>query len=274
MVESMEYVSLKGSKVPALGLGTWLLEGEDCRRAVSAALDLGYRHIDTAQMYGNEDIIGEVLSSATVDRDELFVTTKINNQFRSADAVERSVEDSLTRLQTDRLDLLLIHWPVDFDRIDETLEGMVRVQDRGLTRLVGVSNFNLSQFHLAAARAPIASNQVEYHPFLDQRRLRDAVRDADGVLTAYSPLARGAVMSDPTLRDIGEAHGKTAAQVTLRWLLDQELLVVPKATGPEHLASNLDVFDFELTSAERAQIDGLARGERLIDPPFAPNWED
>lgn len=269
----MEYVSLKGSKVPALGLGTWLLEGEDCRNAVSMALELGYRHIDTAQMYGNEDIIGDVMSASAVERDELFLTTKINNQFRAADEVERSLEDSLTRLQTDHVDLLLIHWPVEFNRIDETLEGMVRVQDRGLTRLIGVSNFNLSQFTEAAAKAPIASNQVEYHPFLDQRRLRDAVREADGVLTAYSPLARGSVMSDQTLRDIGDAHGKTAAQVALRWLLDQELLVVPKATSREHLESNLDVFDFQLTSAQRAQIDDLARGERLIDPPFAPDWE-
>ena len=270
----MEYVSLHGSKVPALGLGTWLLEGDDCRNAVSTALELGYRHIDTAQMYGNEEIIGEVLSASAVERDELFVTTKVNNQFRGADEVERSVEESLARLQTDHVDLLLIHWPVEFNRIGETLEGMVRAQDRGLTRLIGVSNFNRSQFAEAAAKAPIASNQVEYHPFLDQQPLRDAARQADAVLTAYSPLARGAVMSDPTLREVGEAHGKTAAQVALRWLLDQELLVVPKATGPEHLAANLDVFDFDLTPQQRARIDGLARGERLIDPPFAPDWED
>lgn len=270
----MEYVSLHGTKVPALGLGTWLLEGDDCRRAVPQALDLGYRHIDTAQIYGNEDVIGAALSAAPLDRGELFLTTKVWNDHRAADAVVRSVEDSLRRLQTDFVDLLLIHWPVEFARIDETLEGLTRAQERGLTRLIGVSNFTLSQFRCAAATAPIACNQVEYHPFLDQSELRDAARDADAVLTAYSPLARGGVMSDETLRGIGEAHGKTPAQIALRWLLDQDLLVVPKATRAEHLASNLDVFDFALSADERTRIDGLARGERLVEPPFAPDWEE
>jgi 2,5-diketo-D-gluconate reductase B len=269
----MEYVSLRGNKVPALGLGTWLLEGQDCREAVPAALDLGYRHIDTAQMYGNESLIGQALAGASVDRGEVFITTKLNNHNHAADAVMSSTEQSLRDLQTDYVDLLLVHWPVEFDRIGETLEAMTGLLDRGLVRAIGVSNFTPSQFQRAVELAPVLNNQVEYHPFLDQSVLRDAATAADAVLTAYSPLARGAVLHDETLRAIGEAHDKTAAQVSLRWLLDQEILVVPKATGREHLAANLEVFDFSLSSDERARIDGLARGERLISPPFVNDWE-
>ena len=270
----MEYVSLRGSKVPALGLGTWLLEGKDCRSAVPIALELGYRHIDTAQIYGNEAEIGEALAAASLERESLFVTTKIWNDFHAYDDAIRSTEESLSKLRTDYVDLLLIHWPVEMDRLGETLEAMTALQERGLTRSIGVSNFTLSQFRRAAELAPVACNQVEYHPFLDQSELRDAVRAADGVLTAYSPLARGGVLKDETLRRIGETHDKTAAQVTLRWLLDQDILVVPKATSRPHLETNVDVFDFSLSADERQQIDALARGERLISPPFAPDWED
>ena len=270
----MEYVSLRGSKVPALGLGTWLLEGRDCSAAVPIALELGYRHIDTAQIYGNEAEIGRALAEATLEREELFLTTKIWNDNHAADKVVSSTEESLGRLRTEYVDLLLIHWPVEFERVGETLEAMFGLQQRGLTRAIGVSNFTLEQFQRAAELAPVACNQVEYHPFLDQRHLRDAVQEADAVLTAYSPLARGGVLDDETLTVIGRRHNKTAAQVTLRWLLDQEILVVPKATGRTHLAANLDVFDFILSPDERSRIDQLARGERLLTPPFAPDWED
>jgi 2,5-diketo-D-gluconate reductase B len=270
----MEYLSMRGTVVPALGLGTWLLEGADCRRAVPAALDLGYRHIDTAQIYGNEADIGQALSASAVDRDDLFVTTKVWNDHRSRDEVLRSTHDSLRRLRLDHVDLLLVHWPVAFDRIGETLEGMTAALEDGLTRAIGVSNFTLTQFETAAAMAPVVCNQVEYHPFLDQRTLRDAAAKADAVLTAYSPLARGGVFADDTLAAIAAAHGKSPAQVALRWLLDQQVLVVPKATSMQHLQANLDVFDFELAADDRDRIAGLARGERLVEPPFAPDWED
>ena len=265
---------MRGISVPALGLGTWLLEGADCRAAVPAALDLGYRHIDTAEIYGNEAEIGQALAASDVDRDDLFVTTKVWNDHRTRDEVLRATTDSLRRLQLDYVDLLLVHWPVGFERIAETLDGMTAAVDQGLTRAIGVSNFTLTQFETAASLAPIACNQVEYHPFLDQRTLRDAASKADALLTAYSPLARGGVFADETLADIGAAHGKSAAQVALRWLLDQRVLVVPKATSREHLQANLDVFDFELSADDRERILGLARGERLVEPPFAPNWED
>lgn len=271
----MEYVSLRGEKVPSLGMGTWLLEGEDCRSAVPIALELGYRHIDTAQIYGNEAEIGDVLAASSIDRAELFLTTKVWNDRHAADEVVASTEESLARLRTDYVDLLLIHWPVELERLEETLEAMVGLQERELVRHIGVSNFTRAQFEQAAQAAPVVCNQVEYHPLLDQRDLVAAATKADAVLTAYSPLARGKVMAEPTLQRIGEAHGKTPAQVTLRWLLDQEgVMVVPKATSEAHLAANLDVFDFSLSDDERADIDGVARGERLISPGWAPNWEE
>ncbi len=271
----MEYVSLRGHKVPALGLGTWLLKGDDCRRAVAAALDMGYRHFDTAQIYGNEAEVGDALAASGVDRDDLFVTTKIWNDRHGAAEVVSSTAHSLRRLRTDYVDLLLIHWPVQMHRIGETLDAMTTLRERGLVRDIGVSNFTVAQFRQAAALVPVVCNQVEYHPFLDQRPLLDAVRGAGAVLTAYSPLARGAVFDEPTLRGIGDAHGKSAAQVALRWLLDQDgVLAVPKATSREHLAANLDVFDFTLSDDEREIIAGLARGERLVAPPFAPDSED
>ena len=268
----MEHVSLQGHKVPALGLGTWLLEGRDCRRAVPEALELGYRHIDTAQIYGNESEIGAALAEAPVDRDEIFLTTKIWNDRHAPEDVVASAEESLARLRTDYVDLLLVHWPVEWDRMPATLEALDGLRERGLTRAIGVSNFTLQQFRQAAALVPVATNQVEYHPFLDQSELVAAARAADAVVTAYSPLARGGVLEDPTLKAIGKEHGKTGAQVALRWLLEQEILVVPKATSGRHLAANLEVFDFALTDEQRAAISGLARGERLVNPPFGP-WE-
>ena len=270
----MDYVSLRGSKVPALGLGTWLLEGDDCRNAVPMALELGYRHIDTAQIYGNESEIGDALAAASVDRDELFVTTKLWNDNHARDNVIGSTEQSLARLRMDYVDLLLIHWPVELERLEETLGAMGQLVERGLTRLIGVSNFTLFQFQRAADLAPVACNQVEYHPYLDQSELRDAVAAADAVLTAYSPLARGGIMSDEVLGEIARGHGKTVPQIALRWLLDQDILVVPKATTREHLAANIDVFDIALNDEERDRISSLARGDRQVDPPFAPNWEE
>ena len=265
---------MRDAQVPALGLGTWLLEGSDCETAVPIALELGYRHIDTAQIYGNESEIGAALAASPVDRADVFITTKLWNDKHRAAEVVSSAEASLSRLQTDYVDLLLIHWPVHLEHLEETLTAMVGLVDRGLTRAIGVSNFTLSQFRRAADLAPVVCNQVEYHPFLDQSQLRDAAREAGGVLTAYSPLARGGVLDDDTLKSIGQEHDKTAAQVALRWLLDQEILVVPKATGRSHLQANLDVFDFTLTEEQQERIDNLSRGERLVSPPFAPKWED
>ena len=271
----MIYQTIQGEDVPALGLGTWRLNGAACREGVRHALDLGYRHIDTAQTYENEAEVGQGLDEAGIDRGDVFLATKVTHTNLAPDAVRSSTEESLRALGTDYVDLLYVHWPAgDFD-MDRTLGAFAQLQEDGLTRHIGVCNFTPSLLEEALKRAPLFSAQVEYHPFLAQHALARLAREHDLLLTAYSPLARGQVLEDDLLQAIGEAHDKTAAQVALRWLLQQEnVAAIPKADSAEHREDNFDVFDFELSSEEMSDIFDLARGERLIDPDYAPAWED
>lgn len=270
----MHYVEIQGEQVPKIGLGTWMLEGDACRAVVERALELGYRHIDTAQAYGNESKVGGALETSGIDRDEIFLTTKIAFDNLRRDAVLRSAHESRRRLASEYVDLLLVHWPSPDVPLGETLEAMMELQEDGVTRHVGVSNFPPSLLEEALTIAPILAVQVEYHPFLAQHRLLAMCRRADLMLTAYSPLARGRVAKEPVLQEIGERHGKTAAQVALRWLVQQtDVAAIPKASSEEHLRDDIDVFDFALSLDEVHRVDGLARGERLIDPEWAPRWE-
>jgi 2,5-diketo-D-gluconate reductase B len=264
---------LQGARVPALGLGTWELRGRACVRAVEHALSLGYRHLDTAQGYDNEAEVGEGLRRSGVPRDEVFLTTKVRpRHFRHADLL-RSTEASLADLGVDAVDLLLLHWPNREVPLEETLGALHEARARGLARHVGVSNFAPSLLRRAVAAGPTLTNQVEYHPFLSQAELLELIASLDLLLTAYSPVARGRVLRDPTLIAIGERHGKTAAQVALRWLLQQPRVVtIPKAASPDKQAANLDVFDFELDAEEMAAIADLDRGERLVDDSGI-DWE-
>lgn len=265
---------MKGTQVPALGFGTWQLEEGDCTEGVRHALELGYRHIDTAQIYGNEAEVGAGMASSDVSREDVWLTTKVWYEKASAEAVKRSTEESLRKLRTEYVDLLLFHWPNDATPMEETLGAMDELRERGLTRHIGVSNFTPTHLKRALAIAPVAAIQVEYHPFLAQEPLLALCREHGLMLTAYSPLARGGVLEDSTLTEIGERHGKSAAQVTLRWLVDQpQVSAVPKAASAEHRKANL-ALDFELSDEERKAIDGLARGERVIDPDFGPDWEN
>ena len=270
----MIYKTIQGEDVPALGLGTWLLTGDACRKAVEHALDLGYRHIDTAQAYENEDQVGQGLQNAGIDRDDLFLTTKIWLENLSPGDVRESVEASLRRLRTDYVDLLLIHWPNDKVPLEQTLDAMVVLQDEGKTRHLGVSNFTPSLLQRALNHAKLFCNQVEYHPFFGQDPLLAMAREHDLLLTAYSPLARGRVTDDETLQAIGEAHNKTPAQVALRWLLQQDhVAAIPKASSAKHREDNFDLFDFELSDNEMDRITALDQGKRIVDPEFAPAWE-
>jgi 2,5-diketo-D-gluconate reductase B len=270
---SDDHVEAQGVRVPALGFGTWQLSGSSCYEAVRHALDLGHRHVDTAQMYGNEEEVGAALRDSDVERDEVFLTTKIPPRNLDADAVRSSHEGSLRRLGVDHVDLLLIHWPSRDVPLGETLTAMAELADRGLARHLGVSNFTPRLVEEALEHAPILTNQVEYHPYLDQSHLVDQCRELDLVLTAYSPLAKGRVVDDPTLTAIGAGHGKSAAQVAIRWLLDKDrVVVIPRSSSAEHRRANRDVLDFTLSDGEVERVDALARGERLIDPPFAPDW--
>ncbi|CAA9484223.1 MAG: hypothetical protein AVDCRST_MAG45-354 [uncultured Solirubrobacterales bacterium] len=266
---------IQGVDVPSLGFGTFQLSGDDCERGVERALSVGYRHLDTARAYGNESEVGAGMERSGVERGEVFLTTKLTSSDLGRDRVEPAVSDSLERLRTDYVDLLLIHWPSRDTTTPETLAAMQEVQDEGRVRHVGVSNFPPSQLEAALEQAPIFCNQVEHHPLLGQQRLRELAVEHDLLLTAYSPLAQGEVLSDPALEEIAEAHGATAAQVTLRWLIDQDhVCAIPKATSFERIESNLAALELELSDEERRRIDGLDRGERLIDPSFAPDWED
>ena len=271
----MHTTNIQGVEVPSLGFGTFQLSGDDCQRGVEHALSVGYRHLDTAQAYDNEERVGAGMGRSGVDRAEIFLTTKLDSASLSRDRVEPAVADSLKKLRTDYVDLLLIHWPSRDTPTDETLAAMREVQEEGRVRQIGVSNFPPSQVEAALEEATIFCDQVEYHPFLGQRRLRGLAVEHDFLLTAYAPLAQGGVMSDPTLEEIAEAHGASAAQVALRWLIAQDhVCAIPKATSPDRIESNLAALDLELSDEELRRVDGLERGGRVVDPDFAPDWED
>jgi 2,5-diketo-D-gluconate reductase B len=236
-------------------LGTWRLSGQECVRAVECALALGYRHIDTAQMYANEGEVGRGIENSGVDREDIFLVTKVRTSSFSYDDVIYSTRESLKKLETDYVDLLLMHWPNPSVPLEETLGAMTELQQEGSVRYVGVSNFPPSMVEEAAQHAAVFCNQVEYHPYRAQDELLDQAKEMDYLLTAYSPVAKGRVSNDATLRDIGETHGKTPAQVALRWLIQQEKVVaIPKAASEDHLRSNLDIFDFELSDEQMERI--------------------
>jgi 2,5-diketo-D-gluconate reductase B len=256
----MEYKTIKGEQVPSLGLGTYRLTGDACERAVQRALGMGYTHIDTAQMYGNEAEVGRGIEDSGVDRGEIFLTTKVWPSDFAHDRVISKTRESLKKLRTDYVDLLLMHWPGDGVPLGETLGAMRELQDEGGVLRIGVSNFSPSLVQEATEHAEIFCNQVQYHPYRSQDALLEQAQEMNYLLTAYTPLSRGGVQDDATLKEIGEAHGKTATQVTLRWLVQQEnVSAIPKATGEEHLEENLDVFDFELSTEEMDRVFSLSR---------------
>ncbi|MFC6938376.1 aldo/keto reductase [Salinirubellus sp. GCM10025818] len=259
-------VTIRDVDVPALGLGTWRLTGEDCRRAVETALELGYRHLDTAQAYGNEREVGDALAASEADREAVFVTTKLDNGNRSYDDVLRSTEESLARLGTRYVDLLLIHNPFQREPVEETLRAMDELVDEGKVREIGVSNFDVERLHEAreAADHELLADQVQFNPYWDQSSLLDYCEIHDLLLTAYSPLGHGGMLSDPVLAEVGERHGKSPAQVAIRWCLQHpNVSVIPKATSREHIAANREVFDFELSDEEMERIRRPSRTRAL-----------
>lgn len=259
----MEYVTIQGIELPKMGLGTWRLTGDACRDVVRTALELGYRHIDTAQMYDNEGQVGRGIQEADVGRDEVFLTTKLDRGNLRRDAVLESTEESLRRLDTDYVDLLLIHHPSRSVPVEETIAAMNELVDGGAVRHIGVSNFDVDQVRaaMAASDAPILTNQVQFHTRRPQRGLLAFCQAEDVILTAYSPLAHGGAVNDRALRSIGQEYGKTPAQVALRWVIQHDNVVtIPKASSRPHLEENLDVFDFALTPEEMEQ---LTRPSRL-----------
>ena len=270
----MDHIRVQDSTVPALGFGTFRMKGDECTEAVRTAIAAGYRHLDTAEIYENEEAVARGLRDAGVPREEIFLTTKAWMEDLSPAGVQRSLEASLRRLDTDYVDLWLIHWPNPVFPLRDTLAAMSELVVKGRVRHLGVSNFPAAQFDEAAAMARIVCNQVEYHPYLSQRPVLAAARSRGAFVTAYAPVAMGRVRDDAVLQRIGERYGKSAAQVTLRWLVQQSnVAAIPKASNPEHVRENAGIFDFALTDDEMSTIHALARGERLIDPEFAPDWD-
>lgn len=272
----MKYLSTGTDEMPALGAGTWQLKGDNCTRAVQQAVEIGYRHIDTAQIYGNEAEVGQGIENSEVNREELFLTTKVWRDRLSPEKLKPSVEESLEKLGTDYVDLLLIHWPFPELDLKASLEEMSKLVDEGQVRNIGVSNFTSSQLERAKnlSRHPIMTNQVEYHPFLNQDKLLEKTREIDSTLTAYSPLARGEVIGNKTLEDIGNRKGKSAVQVALRWLVQQEgVAAIPKASSREHLEENFKIFDFSLDQEEMERISKINSSDRKVNPDFSPDWD-
>jgi 2,5-diketo-D-gluconate reductase B len=273
----MHLVDANGAKIPALGFGTWELRGDLARQLVESAIEIGYRHIDTAQMYGNEAEVGAAIRACGLPREQLFVTTKIwPDRFRKGD-FERAVEESLDRLKIGWVDLLLLHWPNPSVPLSETLPALEEVKEAGIAKHVGVSNFTtrLLDEALRTSRAPIVTNQVEYHPFLSQRALLDKQRPLRIALTAYCPLARGKVFGNSVLERIGAKYGKNAGQISLRWLVQQDgVVAIPRTSRPENAKVNYEIFDFKLTPEEMAEISGLGSPSgRVVNGAFAPEWD-
>jgi len=253
----MEYVTRSGVEVPVVGVGTWQMDDGTAYDAVSTALDLGYEHVDTAQLYENEGAVGEAIADAEIDREDVFLTTKVDPSNRSVEEIVASARGSLDRLGVDTIDLLLIHWPHPLADTETVIEGLDECVRQGLTRHIGVSNYGVDRLHTArqAADAPIFTNQVLFHPWWPQRELLRYCQQHDVVLTAYSPLANGGAIDDEVLAEIGRTYGKTGPQVAIRWATQHEnVITIPMSTSREHLAENIDIFDFKLTRAEHDRI--------------------
>jgi diketogulonate reductase-like aldo/keto reductase len=261
-------------RLPSLGLGTWQNDDHDqCVESVRTALELGYRHVDTAQAYGTEAAVGEGLATADVNREDVVLATKVWIDQLAPEDVRASTTASLERLGVDSVDLLYVHWPAgDYDP-ELTLSAFAELREQGRIEHIGVSNFtpDLLEAARAAIDAPIFANQVEMHPLLPQADLREYCEDVGVELVAYSPLARGEVFDVDVLTDIADAYDVSAAQVSLAWLRAKDVAAIPKATGRDHIADNRASLDLALTDEEIARIDALDREERLIDPAFGPD---
>jgi 2,5-diketo-D-gluconate reductase B len=261
--------------MPKLGLGTWPMRGAECRRAVEAALALGYRHIDTAEMYGNEADIGAAVAASALAREALFVTTKVWHDHLTPSGIRAACEASLARLRLDYADLYLVHWPNPAMDLDAVLSAMARLKEDGLARAVGVSNFPPGLLRRALGTgAPIACVQVEYHAYLSQERLLALTRPAGVPLTAYSPTAKGAGEKDPVLQGVARKHGRTPTQVALAWLLEQDgVAAIPKAAGEANQRANLEAASLRLDAEDRAAIAALPKNRRLVDPGIVSDWD-
>ena len=277
----MNFVEANGARIPALGLGTMTLMDAVCVETVETALCVGYRHIDTAERYRNESEVGKGLRrglrAAGIAREDVFVTTKVFHDQLAAADFERSLDQSLKKLELSWVDLLLIHWPSPNVPLKETLGVLCKAKRDGRTKHIGVANFTIPLLQAAVklASEPLVTNQIEVHPFIDQDKVIAVCRGYGLAVTAYCPLAHGKVPGSEVLARIGKTRGKSAAQVALRYLVQRGVIAIPRTPNPDHLAANLAVFDFKLSDAEMVDIDKLKQpGMRVVNPPHAPRWDN
>ena len=276
VIASMDVIESHGARIPILGFGTMTLKEDQCVQLVEASLKLGYRHLDTAQMYGNEREVGSGMRGSGLKREDILLTTKVwFTQLASGD-FERSVDESLERLGLPWVDLLMIHWPNAQVPLSESIAALCKMKKAGLTKHIGVANFNIAMIEEAVKRAsqPIAVLQIETHPYLGQSKVIAAARRYGMAVVGYCPLARGKVLAEAVLQRIGKAHGKTPAQVALRFLEQQQIIPIPRTSKRERLAENLGSLDLKLSEAETAEIAKLQRpNSRIVSPPQAPQWD-
>lgn len=272
----MEFVTAHGATIPRIGLGTWELKGRSCARTVEQALRAGYKLIDTAEVYENEREVGDGIRASGLRRAEVFVTTKIWPDHLAPRELERATKASLARLRLSEVDLLLVHWPNPRISLAETIGALCKMKQVGFARNIGVSNFTVALLDEAVKHAtePLVVNQIEWHPRLDQSKVVAACQRHGMAVIAYSPMARGAVLSEQVMRDVAAAHGKTPAQVSLRFIVQEGGVVIPRTARLDRLTENLAIFDFALTDDEMAAIRALARpGGRIVDWSGAPKWD-
>ena len=269
-------IETQSISLPRLGLGTYRMQGTVCREAVERALALGYRHIDTAEMYANEDAVGAALAATNVPRGELHVTTKVWPENLAPDAIRRAFDNSVKKLKLDVVDLYLIHWPARAMNLAAALETLMALKEEGRTRAIGVANFTVALLKQAVEeiKAPIACNQIEYHLMLDQSKVMAYMAEKSIPLVAYCPLAQGRAASDETLMAIGRKHGAEPAQVALKWLLDQKgVAAIPKASRQESQQANLEALKLQLDDEDRQLTAALPKDKRFVNPAFAPDWD-
>jgi diketogulonate reductase-like aldo/keto reductase len=272
----MQFVEAHGASIPIVGFGTMRLKEDAGAQAILSAIRLGYRHLDTAAHYGNEKEVGAAMRASGLKREEFFLTTKVRDNNLKADDFARSLDNSLKLLGLPSVDLLLIHWPNANVSAAESIGALNKAKRGGLTRHIGVANYTVALLREAHAvtQEPLVTNQVEVHPFLDQTKVIEATRGYGMSITAYCPIARGRVPGNPVLERIGAAHGKTASQVSLRWLAQQGIVVIPGSGKPERQKETLDVLDFALDASAMAEIAALKRPDgRVVNPPQAPRWD-
>ncbi|MBX8799645.1 aldo/keto reductase [Ochrobactrum sp. MR28] len=273
----MQFVKTHDATIPALGFGVFRMSDAEVERVIPAALEAGFRHFDTAQIYQNEAALGKALQTAGVARDDLFLTTKVWVDNYDISRFAASVDESLDKLKTDQVDLLLLHWPADQVPVAAQVDMLNAVKEAGKTQFVGVSNYNIAQMQEAMTRsaAPIITNQVELHPYISQNKLLTAINNSDIVASVYYSMADGAVPQDKLLQQIGAKYGKSAAQVGLRWLVQQGYIALSKTANPARVAENIAIFDFALDASDMTAIAGLVRPNgRLVSPEgLAPVWD-